>query len=265
MNRQVMAENPATMPIDPQTWSELLDAVYEIHSTDNHADFAAAVVAGMRRLILADVAVFQVLDRDRQRIVTRMSPEDAFTPEELAYHTAHSGEMPLVAYYARTGDTRARRISDVIDQREWMESEYYRVCQRRLVLPYCLALPIMVNESIVAGLSFTRRGEDFTLRDCELLDTFAPHFRLAWDRHENPWAEQRQLDAQWRLQKRGLSPRESEVLFWMTEGKLNREIATLLGLTLGTVQDNVSRILTKLELENRHAATVFAIGLLRKH
>lgn len=49
----------------------------------------------------------------------------------------------------------------------------------------------------------------------------------------------------------------------MTKGKLNREIATLLGLTLGTVQDNVSRILAKLELENRHVATVFAIEKLR--
>ena len=49
----------------------------------------------------------------------------------------------------------------------------------------------------------------------------------------------------------------------MTERKLNREIAILLALTLGTVQDNVSRILAKLELENRHAATVFAIAKLR--
>jgi DNA-binding NarL/FixJ family response regulator len=44
---------------------------------------------------------------------------------------------------------------------------------------------------------------------------------------------------------------------------LNREIATMLGLSLGTVQDYVAHILAKLEQENRHAATVFAIDKLQ--
>ena len=252
------------MPLDPHTWRELFEAVYEINSARNHGDFGAAVVAALRRLIAAEVAIYQVLDRDRQRLVVRMAPENPFTPEELSYHAAHSHANPLVAYYARTGDTRARRISDVIDERTWRESEYYRVCQTRLDLPYCLALPVTVNASIAAGLSFTRRHADFTLHDCELLDAFAPHFRQAWERHENPWAEQRQLEAQRRLQERGLSPRESEVLFWATEGKENREIATILGLRLGTVQEYVTSLVAKLEQENRHAATVFAIGLLKQ-
>lgn len=251
------------MPIDPKTWRELFEAVYEIHSAKDHADFAAAVVAGMRRLITAEVAVFQVLDRDNRRILTRMSPENPFTPEEIAYYTAHSDEMPLVPYYARTGDTQARRMSDVIDTREWLESNYYRTCLARLDLPHCLALPITVTESAVAALSFNRRGEDFTLHDCELLDAFAPHFRLAWERHENPWAGQRQFDARRRLCELGLSPRESEVLYWMTEGKQNREIAMILGVQLGTVQEYVGGILSKLGQENRHAATVFAIDLLK--
>lgn len=102
------------------------------------------------------------------------------------------------------------------------------------------------------------------MHDCELLDAFAPHFRLAWERHENPWAGPRQLDAQRRLQEFGLTPRESEVLFWMTEGKQNREIATIFNLQLGTVQQYVASILTKLGQENRHAATVFALGELKR-
>jgi len=251
------------MPIDPNTWRELFEAVYEMNSAESHTDFAAAVVAGMIRLIEADVAVFQVLDRDKQRILTRMVPEDPFTPAEVAYYVAHSDEMPLVPYYARTCDPRARRMSDVIDQSEWLGSQYYRTCLQRLDLPHCLALPITVGASTVAALSFNRHSEDFSTRDCELLDAFAPHFRLAWERHENPWAEHRQHEAQRRLQELGLSPRESEVLFWVTEGKQNREIATILGLQLGTVQEYVTNLLVKLGQENRHAATVFAISVLK--
>lgn len=253
------------MPIDPNTWRELFDAVYEMNSAANHADFAASVVAGMIRLIRSDVSVFQVLDRTAGRIVTRMAPSDCFTPEEVAYYSTHSEEMPLVPYYARTGDTRARRMTDVIDHTVWLESKYYRICLQRLDLPYCLALPITVTESIVAAISFNRRDEDFSLRDCELLDAFGPHFRQAWQRHQNPWkdAKTEELSVRRRFEKLGLSPRESEVLFWMTEGKQNREIATILGIRLGTVQEYVADILDKLAQENRHAATVFALQQLR--
>ena len=47
----------------------------------------------------------------------------------------------------------------------------------------------------------------------------------------------------------------------MTEGKQNREIATILGRSLQTVQEHVGNLLRKLDQENRHAATVFALRL----
>jgi DNA-binding CsgD family transcriptional regulator len=252
------------MAIAPETWRELLEAVYEINAARNHGDFATAVVAGMRKLIAADVTVFQVLDRARERIKTQMHPPEPFTEEEVAYYTAHPEEFALVAYYDRTQDTGARRLSDVIGMEELLADRYYLMCLARQGLKYCVALPIMVDATTVVALSFNRRESDFTKKDCDLLNAFGPHFRLAWERHENPWAEQRQLAAQRRLQSLGLSPRESETLFWMAEGKQNREIATILGVQLGTVQEYVAGVLGKLEQENRHAATVFAIGVLRE-
>lgn len=253
------------MTIDPQTWRELFEAVYEMNSAESHVDFAEAVVVGMTRLIDAEVSVFQVLDRDSGRIMTRMAPGNPFTPGEVAYYSAHSGDMPLVSYYARTGDPKARRISDVIGRREWLESRYYRTCLQRLDLPHCLGLPITVDETIVAALSFNRRGADFSMHDCELLDAFGPHFRQAWRRHENPWRDAKavELSSRRRFEALGLRPRESEVLYWMTEGKQNREIAVILGIQLGTVQEYVAAILDKLGQENRHAATVFALQQLR--
>lgn len=252
------------MAIAPKTWRELLEAVYEINSATNHADFASSVVAGMRKLIRADVTVFQVLDRSGGRITTQMHPPNSFTEAETAYYTAHPEEFVLVAYYAKAQDPRARRLSELIGMEELLKDKYYRTCLARQELKYCLALPITVDATTVVALSFNRKETDFTLRDCELLDAFAPHLRLAWERHENPWAEQRQLTAQRRLQSLGLSPRESETLFWMAEGKQNREIATILGVQLGTVQEYVASMLEKLQQENRHAATVYAIGFLRE-
>lgn len=257
------ASNP--MPIDAQAWPQLLEAVYEMNSATTHADFGSAVVAGMIRLIPADVAVFQILNPATEQILTRMAPDDPYTPEEVAYYAANSDRHPLVAHFARTGDFRARRISDLMDDESWLQTEIYQRCLRRLDLRFNLALPITFDASLFAALSFSRSGEDFTPHDCELLDAFAPHFRQAWQRQENPWkdAAEAERTARRRFEERGLSPRESEVLYWMTEGKQNREIADILGLRLGTVQEYVAAILAKLGQENRHAATVHALGLLR--
>ncbi len=251
------------MRIAPQTWQKLLDAVYEMNSADSHTSFSEAVVGGLSRIVAADVAVFQVLDREAARIMTHMTPPAPFTAEEVAYYATHSEEHPLADYYTREGDPLSRRISDVIGEAEWRASRFYQTCLARLGLVHTLVLPVNINAAVVVAVSFSRGAPDFTVEECEMLNAFGPHLRLAWQKHENPWADNRELEIRRRLRALGISPRESEVLFWMTEGKLNREIATILGLTLGTVQDNVARILTKLGAENRHAATVFAIEKLR--
>ena len=251
------------MRIDQPIWQKLLDAIYGMNSADGQSSFGEAVVAGLSRIVRADVTVFQVLDREAGRIMTHMSPPAPFTAEEIGYYATHSEEHPLADYYTRKGDPLARRISDVLDEAAWRGTRLYQTCLQRLALVYTVVLPVNIDASVVVAVSFSRRAPDFTATECELLNAFAPHLRLAWQSHENPWADRRELQSRDRLRGLGLSPRESEVLFWMTEGKLNREIATMLGLTLGTVQDHVAHILAKLEAENRHAATVFAIAKLR--
>lgn len=57
-----------------------------------------------------------------------------------------------------------------------------------------------------------------------------------------------------------LSPRESEVLHWLTEGKSNAEIACLLAIQPGTVKRHLENLYAKLGVENRHAACLWALG-----
>lgn len=251
--------------IDPRQWRPLFDAVYEMNTAHDHADFLTAVVTGLRRLIPADVTSIHVLDRRRNKLVHRMAPANPYTPAEIAYYAEHPHEDPLVAYFEATGDKCARRLSDVVPLRVWKKTEHFRQCQARLGFIRSLTLPVMVGRDILAGLSFDRRGVDFTRRHCQLLDAFAPHFRLAWKKHAAPWVveDSPEPSARERLQKLGLTPREADVLYWMTEGKQNREIAIILGRSLETVQEHVANVLRKLDQENRHAATVFALRALQ--
>lgn len=252
--------------IPPDHWRPLFDAVYEMNMAENHADFLSAVVSGMSRLIPADLCLIHVLDRKTQRIVIRSIPEIPYSAEEIAYYSANPDCDPLVRHFETTGETHALRRSDVISHEHYLRTPHFINCQKRLGFIHTLGLPVTINTNTVGALSYDRCGPDFTKKHCALLDAFAPHFLLAWERHPDPWkaTETAHVPTRVKLQQLGLTARESDVLFWMTEGKQNREIAIILGRSLSTVQEHVANILAKLGQENRHAATVFALRSLEK-
>jgi DNA-binding CsgD family transcriptional regulator len=247
--------------IPPAQWRPLFDAVYEMNTAKDHADFLSAVVMGMSRLIPADLCLIHVLDWKTQKIVIRTIPANPYNEEEVAFYAANPNEDPLVGHWARTGTSNALRRSDVISHQDYLRTPHFIHCQKRLGFIRTLGLPLQMNADTVGGLSYDRRGADFTEQHCAMLDAFAPHFLLAWKRHPNPWetAEQAGPTARERLHGLGLTMREADVLYWMTDGKQNREISTILGRSLNTVQEHVANILKKLRQENRHAATVFAL------
>lgn len=56
-----------------------------------------------------------------------------------------------------------------------------------------------------------------------------------------------------------LSPREMEILRYVTQGKTNKQIAQSLGISHQTVKNHVSSILTKLDVEDRTQAAIYAM------
>lgn len=58
----------------------------------------------------------------------------------------------------------------------------------------------------------------------------------------------------------GLTAREAEVLYWVAKGKINRDIADILGASPGTVKKHLERIHAKLGVETRTAAAAMAIN-----
>lgn len=250
--------------IDPRHWRPLFDAVYEINTARDHADFSSAVLAAMDRLIPADLCIMHVLDRRTGQITAAMSKSNPHTEAELQYYSENSHLNPLVAYYERTGRTHARRMSDVISVSELKRHPHYLNCLARNRYLYGLVLPVTVNAHTIAALSFNRVRRDFTVRQRTLLDLFGPHFRSAWLRHEQPALQRinHPLSLRQRLRELGLTLREADVLFWIADGKQNREIARLLGLSLFTVQEYVGNILRKLRVPNRHALTVQTLSRL---
>ena len=53
-----------------------------------------------------------------------------------------------------------------------------------------------------------------------------------------------------------LTPTEMKVLHWVHEGKRNKEIATILGMSPFTVRNHLERIFQKLDVETRSSAAL---------
>ena len=65
-------------------------------------------------------------------------------------------------------------------------------------------------------------------------------------------------------QELGLTERESEVLYWIANGKTNREVAEILGMSPRTVNKHLELVFPKLGVENRTAAAGIALRCLDK-
>jgi DNA-binding NarL/FixJ family response regulator len=61
----------------------------------------------------------------------------------------------------------------------------------------------------------------------------------------------------------GLTAREAEVLYWITEGKTNPEIAIILDSSINTVKKHANNLFTKLGVETRTAAARAALQVLQ--
>lgn len=64
------------------------------------------------------------------------------------------------------------------------------------------------------------------------------------------------------LLKLGLTPRATETLLWLAQGKTNSDIASILGVTESTIKKHVQEMFEKMGVETRGAAMVRALELL---
>ena len=144
-------------------------------------------------------------------------------------------------------------------ERQFRNSAMYAEVYRPLgITNHCAVhVPSVSGEVLYYGIE-RARGPDFSEDELELIELIQAQLANA---HAMARAQATALDEIVEpelLVCAGLTPREADTLFWMTHGKSNAEIATILGLTLATVKKYVATLFDKTGTENRHAAIVWA-------
>jgi len=67
------------------------------------------------------------------------------------------------------------------------------------------------------------------------------------------------------MQEFSLTSREAEVLWWVAQGKSNKELALILGISPRTVNKHLETVFEKMMVENRTAAARMALKCLNDH
>lgn len=155
--------------------------------------------------------------------------------------------------------------SDFISDRQFRDLDIYSECFRILETMDHAAVHVPTGDGRLAWFAAERGGRlNFSDRDRAMLTIGQQHLansrQLALARQNV--RDEFPLDAA-SFTRAGFTPRESEVAYWLTEGKTNGEIATLMRLQLQTVKGYVAALFTKTGTGNRLGLTLHLLELTR--
>ena len=171
-------------------------------------------------------------------------------------------DNPVVAYVEKGGTERVIKISDLMTQREFRKTDLYNLLMRPCGLTHHISA-VVPKPGAVAGVG-VNWDRDFTETHRTMLQFMAPHLAQA-SRNAEVFSTLLEVDSTANFSKllsAGLSQRQCEVLFWIREGKRDKEIAMMLSVSTRTVHHHVAGILRKLRVKSRTAAASIAADLL---
>jgi DNA-binding CsgD family transcriptional regulator len=181
----------------------------------------------------------------------------AFRRREPELWLLLGAQHPTVLYWGRCCcDKEAVRFSDIIGRRALQRLPAYHLVLRPLGIEYELGTRLDLPSGWV-NLAFTRERRDFSERERELLQRLRPYLASLLERAATGRARAALSSAY------DLTPRETEVLALLVQGKRNAMIARMLFIAPGTVRKHLERVYAKLAVANRTEAAARAFEVAR--
>ena len=165
-------------------------------------------------------------------------------------------QHPLVNFHSTYPGGGAWRISDSLSQTAFRRTAIYNEYYRSIGIDQVMAVPIIASRDLVMSFVLNRKGRDFSDSERSLMNRMQPAlanlYRLAVAAAHAvaPAAPAATIAGQ------VLTPRERQILQWIAAGKSDRQVATILAMSVRTVQKHLQNIYIKLGVENRTAAAM---------
>ncbi len=244
----------------------LLAVTGELYSVGDIGNLPQQFLRSLRSVIAHEIGGCHLIEPSRHHIAACYEPERLPLPAQHKEFWRLADQHPLNKVLF-SHPSRAWKLSDVISRQAFRATEFYNVLYRPLQVDCELvaALPDHEAPSAFFLISLHRRGDDFSERDRTLLNLLLPHVASARRRIRAnskplpgggiPFEEEAGFyDWLCRHTSWSLTHRESEVLFWLYQGKTNGEIGRILGIAERTAETHALRLYPKMGVENRYTA-----------
>jgi DNA-binding CsgD family transcriptional regulator len=240
----------------------VLDFAAYVAELDPDDPYTPEVLFRVQELVPSYAVTYEEVDIEshRDRAHVEVGPPADVDPALYRLY----GPCPIEVYRARTGESGALRLSDVMARHAWHEHPLYREYFKPGDVDCILDLGLPSDPGRARSLTLFREDgdRDFSERDVEVLERLRPHLRRldpygAFRRHV---AELRPdgIGTSRRLDGAKLTPREREIAELVAEGKTNAEIAASLWIAPGTVKKHLENIYAKIGVGRRAAVAAAA-------
>jgi len=237
----------------------------QIHVPVDPHGFPAQLMAAIQQIMPGALITFNEIDlrTGAHRMETNFEFSDLVNWSQRVDELIAT-DHPIVKHMRNGGTEHVLEITDFVTQRQWRQTRYYSEIFRPLQMEYQMGVLLPVEYHVV-GMAINR-DRKFTARERKLMEMAAPHVIQAHGAAKlfsRLKAEAQSLKTQDLpdVVAQKLTPRERTVLHWVSEGKRDCEIATILGTQPSTVSRHVHHILQKLRVETRTSAARMARGL----
>jgi DNA-binding CsgD family transcriptional regulator len=225
--------------------------------------FAASSVQAIDAFVASEITTLSVCNIVNGHREVVGLPGRALAAADIECFDRHFFQHPLVRYHAFQGGSATHRISDSLSRQDFHRTGLYADYYRRVGLEYVMAVPLHVDRRTLVSIVLNRRGLDFSERDRERMELLRPHLSFLYRQACADATASAVQAAPGRLAPvradpapAGLTPREGEVMHWLSYGKTDADIAALLSISPRTVHKHLEHIYVKLGVETRTAAVM---------
>ena len=228
--------------MEKKEWLILNSIIYRIYAREDSTEMRREFLENLKMVIDFDSGDFFLADS-----AGALLSEPVFCNSGLTEGILYAETEPWPTLL-KTAKTRVCRMTDVIEDENWVKTDFYKSICIRNNWHYTIQMFLAFDNDILGLVTLYRTvgKENFTQEDIFILDILKEHlvFRLEREKKLKNENEQK-LTVEEAVQKFELTGREDTVLRLLMQGKEHPEICDLLNISENTLKKHILSIYRK--------------------
>jgi len=163
-------------PLTAKDLALLNASLLTLYSFHDAQTFSSDLVRLLPTLISADICSYDAIDAQSQQADLQWTPADVvMIPDGFSILAKHVDDNPVIPHFRKTGDGRAKMVSDFLPQRTFRERPLYQEFYKQYGISFHLITALSTSEHTTLTLAYHRGRKDFSERDRRIFNCFRPH------------------------------------------------------------------------------------------